>query len=478
MRKHVGMLLVISTILCLSVGYSALNTDLSISGEATIKKKVLYKEDILNGTDPVLQDELIPVIIEDNGTVRKANIYSEWYNYEKQVWANAVILINENVEYKVDDIIPENNIESYFVWIPRYKYKIFDEGNYDGLTEVEQAEQTIEVIFENKDTLVSNGTKVGEWLTHPAFTSFDSNGMWVGKFETGTTLTNNYNVRNGNSIRIKPNISSWRNIQVASAFYSSYDYKRNLDSHMLKNTEWGAVAYLQHSIYGSRQSVRINNNSDYITGYSANVEPTCGYTGTNEECNYYCNDGSCNSPYNTRVGYLASTTANITGIYDMSGGTIEYVMGVLTDSSSNFVSGRSETYNSGFIGALSCYNCDGDSNVTYVDTGYEVPDKKYYDSYVYSDSQTNYNYKLLGDATGEFGPFFNQNYMNETRKVGSWYNDEATFITYAAPWFVRGGVLKGYNSGTNAGMFAFARGYGSASTFMVSPSFRIVLTPK
>ena len=27
-------------------------------------------------------------------------------------------------------------------------------------------------------------------------------------------------------------------------------YQRELDSHMMKNTEWGAVAYLSHSIYG------------------------------------------------------------------------------------------------------------------------------------------------------------------------------------------------------------------------------------
>ena len=41
--------------------------------------------------------------------------------------------------------------------------------------------------------------------------------------ETGTTLTSDYNVRNGEAIQIKPNISSWRNIQVANAFYTSYD---------------------------------------------------------------------------------------------------------------------------------------------------------------------------------------------------------------------------------------------------------------
>ena len=53
------------------------------------------------------------------------------------------------------------------------------------LTNVEKKEQTIEVVFESKEKSVSNGIHVGEWLTHPAFTSFDVNGMWVGKFETG-----------------------------------------------------------------------------------------------------------------------------------------------------------------------------------------------------------------------------------------------------------------------------------------------------
>ena len=39
--------------------------------------KTGYKESILNGTDPVLKDELIPVTIESDGTVKKADIGSE-----------------------------------------------------------------------------------------------------------------------------------------------------------------------------------------------------------------------------------------------------------------------------------------------------------------------------------------------------------------------------------------------------------------
>ena len=454
MQKHGIMLLIILGILGLSIGYSAFNQNLTISGDAKVEKQVVYKEPILNGADPILQDDLVPVVIEDDGTVRKARIYEEWYNYEKQEWANAVILKDEEVTYYSNDIIPEENIESYFVWIPRFKYKIFNEGNDTEMTEVKNAEQTIEIIFEDRNTLVSNGSKIGEWLTHPAFSSFDSNGMWVGKFETGTTLTSDYNVRNGNAVQIKPNVTSWRSIQLANAFYTSYDYKRNLDSHMMKNTEWGAVAYLQHSIYGSNKKVRFNNNFDYITGYSSINEPTCGYTSPNRDCNRNCNDGSCNSPYNTSIGYLASTTANISGIYDMSGGSWEYVMSLMFENGLPYI-GVDENKNSGFNGMYS----DGSLKID----GYQLPNNKYYDSY--NASSTLYQYRLLGDATGEMGPFGYDN----NRKIGSWYKNSAFPITKEKPFIVRGASA---TNGYNAGMFCFSNREGGATE-----SFRIVLTP-
>ena len=209
--------------------------------KCTLYFKRGYSEAILNGTDPIIKDPLIPVTIDSDGTVKKADISSEWYSYEKKNWANAIILKDESTasNYIAGSVIPEDEIESYFVWIPRYKYKIFDDGNYSDLTTIENAVQTIEVEFENTSTPVSSGTTTGSWLTHPAFTAFNTNGMWVGKFETGTALTSDYNVRNGESIQIKPNVTSWRSIQVANAFYTSYDYKRNLESHMMKNTERG-----------------------------------------------------------------------------------------------------------------------------------------------------------------------------------------------------------------------------------------------
>ena len=51
----------------------------------------LYKEDILNGSDPILYDNLIAVNYVDGGWV-KADLTSEWYSYENFNWANAVVV--------------------------------------------------------------------------------------------------------------------------------------------------------------------------------------------------------------------------------------------------------------------------------------------------------------------------------------------------------------------------------------------------
>ena len=422
-----------------------------------------YTESILNGTDPVLKDNLIPVTIDTDGTVKKANIYSEWYNYGNKEWANAVILKDESKQYSNNEAIPESNIESYFVWIPRYKYQIFDEGNYTGLTAIENKVQTINVVFENKDTTPSNGTTKDSWLTHPAFTSFDSNGFWVGKFETGydgatSTSAAQVNSVDTSKIIIKPNVYSWRNITVGNMFKNSYDYQRSLDSHMMKNTEWGAVAYLQHSIYGSQSSIRINNNSAYITGYAATEEPTIGYNGgtsidgNRNESTALGVDGTYTVNYLNNNSSVASTTGNKTGIYDMSGGAWEYVAGYTTGA----------TTIGGSSGITNLYsNFFNDSNYT-----------KYWDKYA-STVLTQFNNRILGDATGEIGSFGSvPDPDGYNRYNSSWYNDLANFPYSSAPWFVRGGF---WSNGIGSGMFAF---YAHTGATYADYSFRVILTPE
>ena len=404
-----------------------------------------YKEALLNGTDPVLGDNLIPVVLSNDGTVTKADTNAEWYKYEDKKWANAVILTDENKTYNNGDTIPEDNIESYFVWIPKYSYQIFNLGETDGYTEGKHETSNakeIQIKFgttntsdnnENECTTpmtsgASGNCKVGDYMTSPAFISMDTNGLWVAKFETTGSTSN---------VTVKPNQTSLRNINVKTMFETAYNYKRDNDSHMMKNTEWGAVAYLSHSKYGINTEVRINNNSNYITGYAAtDSADESKYPGTSGT------DSSVTLPYNTSTGYKASTTGNITGIYDMSG-AYEYVASL-----------QSETYGSSGFNAttLKAYN------------------PKYYDIYDGSSDWTTYSKRILGDATGEMGPFYYyQDADNNNRPHNSWYADDSNFIGTSYPWFRRGGD---HNYGVLAGQFNFYRNNGST---VINTGFRLVL---
>ena len=405
-----------------------------------------------NVSAPNLGSGLVPVTIENDGTVKYADTSKNWYNYCDKRWANAVIL-EDGTNYKVGDTISETDIQSYFVWIPKYKYRLWNKGTSS------KGVHEIEIVFDEIDTTdvegisckapmisgESGNCKNGEYMTHPAFISMNTNGFWVGKFETGykgatSTSSAQVNSNDSSKIIIKPNCYSWRNITVGNIFLTSYNYQRNLDSHMMKNTEWGAVAYLSHSKYGTNKEININNNSSYKTGYSAlpstNQQTFPGTSG----------DGATyNSAYNTDIGYLASTTGNISGVYDMSGGAWEYVSAYITGKPGS--SGFSTT-------TLANY------------------DSKYFDVYNASSAISTYQYRILGDATGEMGPF--KQYLdgdNISRWHSSWYGDLSNFVDSSYPWFGRG---EHYTSGVLSGAFSFNRDTGGTNT---GAGFRLVLTP-
>ncbi len=404
------------------------------------------------------EGKLIPVILSDDG---KATVVSEsdpnWYNYCEKKWAN-VIILNDGVDkqkYQVGYQLTEEDedeIESYFVWIPKYKYKLWNV--YSNGKDAIQQVHSIDIVFDTTNTTDIPGEscvtpmesgKIGdcnneEYMTHPAFISFGVDGFWVGKFETGYDgTTNNYNVKDASKVIIKPNVLSWRNINVKNMFETAYEYERDLDSHMMKNTEWGAVAYLSHSKYGIDREINLNNNNLYKTGYSSS--PTVNqkwYQGTSGDGGIY------NQLWNTDVGYLASTTGNITGVYDMSGGAWE-----------NMASYRSGTYlNSGF-------------NSETFENAY---DDAYYDLYNSNSTLNSFQNMILGDATGEMGPFnlyvvgtSGNDYHN------SWYGDPANFINSPGSWFERGGDC---TDGVLTGQFRFHAVNGGASNRM---GFRLVL---
>ena len=240
-----------------------------------------YRETLLNGADPVIKGDLIPVTISSNGTVKYADMRSEWYKYGNRVWANAVVL-KDGKSYSVGETIPESDIKQYYVWIPRYRYELWNVAGENKYPNGKTGPSAINIVFESKKIALSKGTSNGEWLTHPAFTAFNTNGIWVGKFETSydeETYTNsslfatsnpNYEAAtNAANIIIKPNVRCLAN-KTPSQFYTlSSDVNTELNSHMMKNSEWGATAYLTYSNYGKCdnegcEEVYINNIN---TGY-------------------------------------------------------------------------------------------------------------------------------------------------------------------------------------------------------------------
>ena len=403
----------------------------------------LYTDATIAGNDPnLLNNSLTPVVYDATKSAWVvADTTKEWYNYAKQEWANTVIL-NSGVTKNVGDtvIVPTDTTETsevkaMLVWIPRYEYHI--EGTYgthlDGTAGTQALPGQIEVKFVAK----SQTTADSNYILHPAFTWDDNSdgvivdsehisGIWVGKFEMSGTF---------DEPTIIPNVKSLRTQNVSTQFNTSLKLKNYLnnvsttDSHMMKNSEWGAVAYLSQSIYGkygntsytgANKEVYKNDSSDLYTGKSSGTYPqsgiasngTCLYSDVTDRGN---GTGSC--------GGGASTTGNITGIYDMSGGEYEYVMGYLTTASTTWGSTDSDNY----------------AEFT------EAPERKYYEDYTNIDISTACNEETCkGQA------------LNET---SGWYNDSADFILTGYPWFIRGAS---YYYSEDGGLFSFSRSTGSA----------------
>ena len=192
----------------------------------------------------------------------------------------------------------------------------------------------------------------GRYIVHPAFTTDLSlggwenelSGIWVAKYEmsmetdgSATTTSNSTigNVLTTDSIKMvsKPDVSSWRYIAIGNMYTNCYNYDRTNESHLMKGSEWGAVAYLSYSQYGTNAAeIAVNTSSSYITG-----------TGGKE----------------------ASSTGNETGIYDLSGGAWEYVAIYDTygtnlsygadNNSSNFATGTSTEYATAYENATEYY---------------------------------------------------------------------------------------------------------------------------
>ena len=267
------------------------------------------------------------------------NTPSAWYNYGEKKWANAVTVKPEALtKYKDQHTkIDENDVLGYWVYIPRYAYKVMRKEVTDKVVIDEEAKAMggFDIRFETNedfkrtpkscstssssryyqdcvDTTYPTEERLANqtaWATHPAFSwgSKELNGFWIGKFEaTGTASnptvlpnekhigdTNEYtsgisNV-NGEGVGIyydiakivgKEDVNNSGGNGNEFAKPNQHNFQ-DYSSHVLKNSEWGAATYLASSVYGAGiGEVRNNGNT---TDYGAPNDSSYGITGCGPE---------------------------------------------------------------------------------------------------------------------------------------------------------------------------------------------------
>jgi len=249
--------------------------------------------------EPVLTTGLSPVYwnASQQAITRGSPNWNDalWYNYadtsqsaNTSHWANAI-----------------SEDGSYWVWIPRYVYRVTADWNNQGTGRIDICfvsgtdDSTAGCPLNNQGHATDSD---GTWTSHPAFTygSHELTGFWIAKFESSA---------NGTDIQSLPGVQTQPST-IENAFVWSQDMNHagNIhgfqpqltETHLTRQVEWGAVAYLTHSIYGRNMIPVAPNRSDvtYAGG---------GLT------NFWLSD------------LYQSTSGNEYGVFDMSGGRPEYV---------------------------------------------------------------------------------------------------------------------------------------------------------
>ncbi|MFR8232953.1 MAG: hypothetical protein ACLVA2_00885 [Clostridia bacterium] len=410
-----------------------------------------------NVTDKAGNTNTITVKVEEFLWEETTTSDSEWYSYndvsngDRKAKANAPVLKGNMKPIKY--VGPESDTQggskwanamttdgSMWVWIPRYAYKITEgyHTNQAGTIEIAFLDTTNHFLNGETGEITMNPEEAGagqtKWLVHPAFTSNaeygggfgEISGMWVGKFET----TGEYTEGNASKVSVKPAIKNLRkmtiNDQYKAGMKATYEENSNLNSHMMKNSEWGVTVYLAHSKYGTnKRKIEQNKSSNYTGG--ATVEKEI-YT-TNKK---------------------QSTTYNATGVFDLNGGATERIASYINNGHENL-----KRYGGTNVGDIYGATREEEAISTKYKTVYSSR------NYEYDDYETA-GRKNKGDAVYETSA---SNY-----DVVAWFNSWANFPDGANPFFSKGM----YFGDPDAGSFAYAQSGGSEYS---EESFRLVLVP-
>ena len=470
-----------------------------------------------------------------------------WFNYTNKQWANALTVTKDSLsDYKDKHAVIDNNdVLGYWVYIPRYAYEVQRRDAVDKNV----GPQNFDIVFQTADEknipiatsstgtshkdyrtsnsshrtyspgTASNPNSNTTWATHPAFSWGDTelNGIWVGKFET-TGKISAPTVKPNQHANISEYIGNFYlaaksigkedkcNVGGGSSFTSTTGRptleddlvpdSHNLQttkSHMLKNSEWGAITYLAHSKYGAgintsyTRKSNVSKNGAYPSS-SADADGTssrygitgCGPASAGSTDNY--TDGTplsadviesptaCSTDpelgpkraYNGSLGVLSSTTNTIYGVYGLSGGASEYVMGNRTTSASQTTS--SATY------------FETPAKSPYADLYVATPNGPFdtNPSWSSGSSERYYNYDVCTFETcGGTATYETTTVQSVFSNIQSWGGTYSYFVYSGFPWFYRGSYSDSsyaspfYTSYYSGGYYTY---YGSRAALLALPA--------
>ena len=435
--------------------------------------------------------------------------WNQWYDYNgdgdgQNKWANAVTKDSSG------------NITGYWVWIPRYAYKI-ESGLFTstaGTISVKFLQNTSDL--DEEGTTISrnyaySGDAMTDYIVHPAFrdgstTNYmngewdeEVSGFWVAKYEAGyqantitdtngvlsTTISNaddevvysnlkytsygsglttnalgqdlsetGYSSESLSYPVFKPLTYSYNNICVgdsyvlAQAIDTASDFyglnSSTTDSHMMKNSEWGAIAYLTQSSYGrAGTEITINN---YYTSKSSPYRVAATGLASSNNLEEETKDLTNVSAYNTEAGMKGSSTGNVTGIYDLSGGLLERISGYISNGHSYLTREGFGGSSGNLMGAISIANAEGYKSLSTRECTiypYNSTDDDWTPNYIM--------YKSLLSSTYGYGDSILETSSSSFYGGDGWNSDSIRSLAGSYPFALRGGS---YASSYNAGLFS------------------------
>ena len=464
-----------------------------------------------------------PTDSAEGTTVDTTSNDTEWYNYENKKWANAktedgsMWVWIPRYAYRIHK---EKGVETQKFDI------VFLVGLTDNYYDENGKLQTAQRQTSEDQTIVTNGDA---YTVHPAFTNESSinyanggwdkelAGIWVAKFEAGYASGNNKATVKASSVNYSQDTSWVAKIEAGTSSDSTQPARNWLDgkygstttaikyptfqglaysmnyinhndayriskvltesgniyglnssstdSHLMKNSEWGAVSYLSQSKYGL-DGTNIVINSVYLNNTTKSVYAVTGCASSTADASAVSTTiGALNNRTQSGVyvwtqknGTAASSTGTIYGIYDMSGGTWERTAGLVNNGNSNLT-----TYGSQVIADLNNGKSTRYITVYPHDSSKDSTSITNPDANLNTASQANYvkNTKIYGDG------------IRETSTAGtgksSWYSDYSYFAGLYGPFVSRGGT---YGDTSGAGLFYFNRNNGNSN---YNNGFRSVL---